>query len=372
VVIGVIVTVFPTPTEAPTLTPTPTFEPLSDKPIMGYVFSSPQEIPNTRNSIGGYEIIDWLPNSSEEILVQDPLSFKTINVFNGEVKQYATFDAPGEDRPLVWLTDVEGVAYLAVDSQTRQVNLWLGQAGKPDPTLLLADVTVPLISVNKGKGVAVYHKPSQTMQVISPDKFNLNPPPQPLDFAFPYKEVGGLKHTAYQPQGDWVVYYGANGMWMANTVSKEIKLIDLGGNKANLLWPKEVKWSLDGKKLALTLIQGHDMYDFSHIYVLDWPSSALHKVNDSFKYVTGIAWAPDSQHLLFKASIDQKDGRDINALFITNVSTSTELLPVPIPIQGLTSRFGESLSWSIDGQIALVSYFNDTGVALYQIKISTH
>ncbi len=367
--------IFPTrPTPAPTATPTPTFEPLSDKPIMGYVFSPPKEITNTRDSVGYYEIVDWLPNSSEEILVQGPLSFKTINIFNGQVKQYATFNVPGEDRPLVWLTDVKGVVYLAIDTQTRQVNLWLGQADKKEPTLLLADVTVPFISVNKGKGVAVYHKPSQTMQVISPDKLNLRPVPQPIDFTFPNLKIHKQMYTTYQPQGDWVAYYGVEGLQLVNTKSKEIRLIDLGGNKNELLWPKEVKWSPDGKKMALVLIQGRGMYDSSDLYILDWPTGALHKVEDKFTFISDIAWTPDSSHILFKAVINQKDGFNINALYITNISIPLEIVPVPIPIEGLTS-FNGAVSLLANGKMALiVQYFdnhsNNHEVALYRIDVT--
>lgn len=368
-VIPVVVTIFPTPTPAPSPTPTPTFEPLSDKPIMGFVFKPPQEIPNTRNSVGYYEIIEWLPGNLAEVLVEGPLTLETVNVLSGTTKIYATFNAPGTIDQPTWLPEAEGVAYLASDIQTNKTNLWLGKVGSK-PEILLSDVQAPLIPIEKGRGVAVYHKSDRAMKAVSPSKQNLRPAPQPASVPFPQMMPGKLLNTAYQPGGDWIAYYNVDGFRLVNSKTGEVRLVDLGERENEPLWAFDAKWSPDGQKLALIITRDRATFDFTDLYILEWPTGTLHKVGDDFDFVTDIAWAPDSRHLLLKAVIGQKDGFNINALYITDVLTFSEIVPVPIPIEGLAG-FGDSLSWSPDGKTVLVQYFNGQEVALYRIDVTT-
>ncbi len=110
-VIGVIVTVFPTPTPAPTATPTPTFEPLSDKPIMGYVFSPPQQILQDNFM----EIVDWLPNSSEEMLIRtfadDHYLIEKLNIKTGTRQTLVKTKLNIIGNP-VWLSATQQTAYI--------------------------------------------------------------------------------------------------------------------------------------------------------------------------------------------------------------------------------------------------------------------
>lgn len=367
-VIPVVITIFPTPTPAPSPTPTPTFEPLSDKPIMGFVFKPPQEVPNTRNSVGYWEIVDWLPDSSEEVLIKGPLTLETINVISGTVKQYAEVKSPGNIFQPIWLPEAQGIAYLTGDFQTAKTNLWLGKA-ESKPEILLSDVEAPLIPIEKGRGVAVYHKNDKAMRSVSPDKQNLRPTPQPVTAPFPQMIPGKLLNTTYQPGGDWIAYYNVDGFRLVNSKTGEVRLIDLGERENEPLWAFDAKWSPDGQKLALIVTRDRATFDFTDLYILEWPTGTLHKVDDDFDFVTDIAWAPDSRHLLLKAVIGQKDGFNINALYITDVLTFSEIVPVPIPIEGLTG-FGDSLSWSPDGKMVLVQYFDGQEVALYRIDVT--
>jgi hypothetical protein len=197
VVIPVIVTVFEPPTPAPSPTPTPTFEPLTDKPIMGFVFKPPKEVPNTRRQ-DGLEIVDWLPGSSEEVLLKRVYSLETVNVLTGEVKLYATVKEPGNIWQPIWLSEAQGVTYLSQDSQVNQLHLWLGRAGG-ETEVLLSDIQAPLIPVEKGQGVAVYNNNVEGMQSVSPDEQNSKPAPQPVTVPLPQVTPGIMLDTAYQP-----------------------------------------------------------------------------------------------------------------------------------------------------------------------------
>jgi hypothetical protein len=368
-VIPVIITTIPTPTPAPSPTPTPTFEPLSDKPIMGFVFKPPQEISNTRNSVGYYQIVEWLPGNSEVVLIKGPLTLKTINVLSGVAEQYAVVSEPGNIYQPIWLPEAQGVAYLSHDSQTNETNLWLGQAGSK-AIQLLANVQPPLVPLERGHGVAVYSKSEKAMKAISPNERDPKPSPQPITIPIPQATSEKLLKTAYQPGGDWIAYYNSEGFQLVNSKSKETQVIDLGSSESPPLWVMDAKWSFDGQKLALIVTQGQFPIPFSDLYILEWPTRTLLKIEDTFTYVTDIAWAPDSKHLLLKPIIDEKDGFAITALYITDISAPPEFVPVPIPIEGLSAATN-SLSWSPDGQTVLVEYFDGQENALYRIEVTS-
>lgn len=98
----------------------------------------------------------------------------------------------------------------------------------------------------------------------------------------------------------------------------------------------------------------------------------LQKVNDTFQFIKDVAWAPDGQHLLLQPVIGEKDGFSVLALYITNVLKTSDILPVPIPIEGLSSGVIDGgLSWSPDGRKVLVHYSDNTGSALYGIEVTT-
>jgi hypothetical protein len=80
----VIVTVPPTPTDAPSPTPTPTFEPLSDKPIGGYIFSPPELVLIDNRMM----ILGWRPDSNEELITSnfgdDQFLIEFLNITSGQ------------------------------------------------------------------------------------------------------------------------------------------------------------------------------------------------------------------------------------------------------------------------------------------------
>ncbi len=369
-VIPVIVTIFPTPTPAPSPTPTPTFEPLSDKPIMGFVFKPPREIPNTRNSAGSWEIVEWLPDKSEEVLVKGPLSLEVVDVVSGTIKTYATVKEPGNISHPKWLYENHSVAYLSRDFEANETNLFLGnQEGKPE--LLLSNVEAPLIPVDNGRRVAVYSKNDEVMVDVSPNTRG-STVASPILNSLPRSERGGfdaIPYIAVQPNGDWIAHYNIEGLKLVNSKTGEEKPIELGGTES--LWAMNAKWSPDGGRLALIVTEGGFPSPFSDLYILDWPAGTLHKIQDTFTYVTDIAWAPDSQHLVLGAVIGKDEyGVNITALYIVNISNPSEILPVPIPINGLGINYRGGLAWSPDGKTILVQYFDGQHVALYQIEVT--
>ncbi|MCK6625479.1 MAG: hypothetical protein L6R45_09920 [Anaerolineae bacterium] len=361
-VIPVIITTFPTPTPAASPSPTPTFEPLSDKSIMGFVFEPPQEIPVTRNSTGQNEIVEWLPNSSEEILLKGPVSLRTVNVKNGTIKEYARVNEPGNIYQPVWLPEENGVAYLSLDLKTNQQNLWVGK-GDGQIEKIASDVVPPLIPLDKNN-VGVLKRNSDIV-ILSDTKVSANIQPIPAYLSESKPEQN--ENVARSPMGDWIVYY--------NNPEKMLQLIDTTNNKSHLIdfgqnkWVWLARWSPDGRKIALLVTEGMPPVDYSHLYILEWPENKFYQIGtDKFNFVTEMAWAPNSRHLLFLPVIDYRDGVETIGLYITDVVKPSETAPIPIPVEGLIGYKG-SLSWAPDGKKILVEYLNKSEYSLYQVDV---
>lgn len=376
VIIPVIITVPPSPTPAPTSTPfsISSFERQAAKSTFGFMFKSPQEVPNTRNP-DGFDIVDWLPGSSNEVLLKGAFTLEVVNILDGSVKVYATVNEPGNIWQPVWLSEVQGVTYISLDIQAGKQNLMLGQ-GEGKTALLSSNASLPLIplaSLKQGNGLAVFSQDGQRIRRVSSDGKEADSLPVSFDLLLRLEQkIAKTFHDiTIQPDGNWFAYYNSEDFQLFNPNTGEIREIDLGGSGFEKLWVMYAKWSPNGQKLALIVTAGGIPIDFSNLYILDWSNSKSYKVDVPFNFVSDVAWAPDNKHLLFEAVVDQKEGSDINALFITDTSTKSEILPVSVPITGLGSNFGGGLSWSADGRTVLAKYANDLGVALYRIEVTT-
>jgi Tol biopolymer transport system component len=374
----------PTATPEPTETgiaepsppePTETATPKETVTVNGYIFSLPQEIPSTRQ-ISGVEIVDWLPGSSNEVLLQGIFDLGVLNIETGGVTIYATVKEPGNIRFPIWIPQAQGVAYFSSDIQTNQQNLWLGKTGSNNRGVqLLGDGSPPLIPLNQG--LAVYSPKDKAVQGITPDGQKLSTPPAAFNRLSPaeLEQLGATaRHTAIQPRGEWIAITRHNsigGVQFLNSQTEEARLIDLGGEKSAPLWVLNAKWSPDGQKLGLIVTQGIPPVHFSDLYLLEWPAATLNKVDLPFQFIKDIAWGPDSKHLLIQSIINQENGFVTLALYLMDVSIPSDIIPVPIPTDGLSSgQLGGGLGWSPDGQKILVKYSDDIGDALYQMEVT--
>ncbi|NJN97306.1 MAG: hypothetical protein HC875_26095 [Anaerolineales bacterium] len=152
---------------------------------------------------------------------------------------------------------------------------------------------------------------------------------------------------------------------LIDTTNNKSHFIDFGQNK----WVWLARWSSDGRKLALLVTEGMPPVDYSHLYILEWPENKFYQIGtDKFNFVTEMAWAPNSSHLLFLPVIDYQDGVETIGLYITDVVNPSETAPIPIPVEGLIGYKG-SLSWAPDGKKILVEYLNKSEYSLYQVDV---
>lgn len=374
-VIPVIITVLPTPTPAPSLTPTPTFEPLSDKPIGGYIFSPPEFI-SSRSYI---EIVGWLTGSNEELIVNnfenDAYLVEIFNIKSGQRQHVVQTSDNIVGRP-VWLPDTQQIAYLAQD-KTGIINLYLSALSKQEgDTLNLEDISPPLAPAFDGKSVLVFDKEMRQLQKSNRDtKRALE-----LSITEPLPNMNGGPFARYQAawsnSTNWVAYYNPKKFMLINPKISEIREMNLGKISRNLedFWVLYAVWSLSGEKLAMVVTSDSPDQNitFTQLAIFDLTTGNMQLIDDNFIYVTNVAWAPDNHQVLISAVIRQLDGYNVEALFLVNTETK-QIDPVPImPQDALGFSSFSSLAWSPDGKQIIVGYAVQPGQSgWYRVAVKT-
>jgi Tol biopolymer transport system component len=364
-VIPVIVTVFPTPTPAPSPTPTATFEPLSDKPIEGYIFGPPELIAPR----GYIEIAGWLPGSSEELIVSDfedeHYLVEFLNVKTGQRQRVVETSQNIVGKP-VWLPAVRQMAYLAQD-KSGALNLYLSSAaGKPNSsTLALGNLSSPLAPAPDGKNVLVFDNSMRQLLRVGQE----TPVARRLSVA-DLPSAGGTGpfaryQDAWSDKTDWLAYYSPEKFVLINSQTGESRNVDLGKTSPGIekFWAAYATWSPDGQRLALVVTSDSPFQtiSFTQLAIFDLSTGNLQLIKDNFAYVTNVAWSPDKSNVLISATTGQLDGYDISALFLVNIDTG-QISPVPVaPKDALGFSPFSSLAWSPDGKQVIVGYAERPG-----------
>lgn len=72
-------------------------------------------------------LVDWLPQSTAEILIHGTRDLGILNIKTGQLDVYTTSGVPGEFRHPVWVNNPPGIVYFTVDEDG--FDLWLTQTG---------------------------------------------------------------------------------------------------------------------------------------------------------------------------------------------------------------------------------------------------
>jgi WD40 repeat protein len=366
-----------TPTPAPSPTPTPTFEPLSDKPIGGYIFSPPKLI-LTHNYI---EIIGWVPDSNEELIIRnfdnDKFLIETLNINTGLRQRLVETDHFIVGKP-IWLPATKQIAYLAQD-ETGAINLYLNNPGEKDvDTPTVSQVSPPLVPDKTGDSVLVFDSQTSRLLDISQtegatEKLLLTEPLSPVGFG-PYPQY----QATWNEKTDWIAYYHPEKLVLVNSQTNQTQTVDLG--KAPGEWGQwgaiDAAWSADGQRLAIIATSSEVIsatVPFTQLIIYDPATGKVQLIADDLTYITNMAWAPDNENVLISGVIRQnKEGLDVNALFLVDVTTQ-QIVPVPVMPDGAHGlSWHRSLTWSPDGKYIVVGYTEvPTEGRWYRISVKT-
>jgi len=337
-----------------------------------YTFSEPQVVYPPHSSDSDVEIVEWLPDNQQVLIVQNikGVPQQTIELFNsetGERKVYATREQT--EQPPSWNQESEAVIYpvkhiLAFKNNipeiTRQV--WVSY-GSPDTAQMLAD-NLPqfAVAVKQGSGQTAYFsnkqisRKNEVMQSMASAPFDLE--------QWNYRNMKSgifplMYDMTWRPGSSQVFLYtfadeDPGYTFLLDVDSGEICELNLDG------WAFFAKWSSNGRYLAI--VRGQETsfpISSTDLTILDSATGSLYTMEVvpqeliGRHFVGDLAWSPDNHHLLALGSNVSfphcaPDCYDDTRLYLVEFLSGQvdSILP---DRQFIANTSGTNLAWSPDG-----------------------
>lgn len=340
------------------------------------MFGKPEELRGLNDSV----IREWLPNSSEEIIIVGGNFLEIVNILTEAKYRLAQWDNEiyAFTGNQVWVSSFKEAALILFNLQTGRYELWVtASEKKPVEQSILTNVSSSFIPLDVITGLGIYDLETQTLKAISDQGKLVQVVSQPLRAMPTTTET--LPYNVAK-LNDKVAYYNRDDFLIVNLNTKTAKDVNFTDEQGRSLSAWNVKWSWDGRKLALLLSERNPTLTFMDLYVYDPMDDALRKVETSFtSYVDAVAWAPDSHHLIVNAVIGEADYKtspsdsvvsDANALFLVDTVT-WEYSPIPFFPPDIASSIGQVL-WSPDGKYLITRYrFYQGETSTYRIQVKS-
>lgn len=358
------------PTPLPTLVPPPICDIKPPVEVtMSYVeektdfpvFSEPKIV--ATNSVG-FSIAEWLPDSQRLLVSEGDGAFGTIStldVTTGEMVEYAKRrDLSGT--PLVWLDDAQGVIF--VDATTEGWELRFSD-GKEPITLAneLASVSITKDPSGERVATAFSSEPGALMTVnvtgqkdsVTAIELNEETKRVPLSSDDGY-------HLAWSPNGDWLVQYMGENLYLIHTQTQRICSFDLGDyGEAGQGRVFYVQWSPDGRHLSMAIKRQNPTPELNILDIDSMELSVLSLPLDTETWppesIGRSVWSPDSQTILVQVgSYDDETEKVMVNWILVDVQARqySDVLPDYKFLPGIGN-----ITWSPDG--SKVAYSCPTG-----------
>lgn len=337
---------------------------VSAPPLESYVFSEPKVVLTSTGTIG---IVGWLPDSERLLIVQDVpktnrQTIATFNIQNGELRPYAERERSSA-KP-VWVSVSEEVAFTTVTD--RQSELRISQ-GDPDTTQpLVSGLSSMFLGIDLAGQQLLYVTENQPQRLSTLSKVaqttNINLSRWEYPSLEPWK-TPGMYRMAWRPGTPQAAFYNSTYFFLADVESGQGCEIDLGKEKGEggfQLWAVVAQWSPDGRYLAMLTTAGVPPVRRVGLSILDMNTGKLSPRHPEAYtapgqyYVMGVTWAPDSQTVAILATVEEKEGAQLDGLYLVNVTTgeNRRMLPqMTFPGGGA----GWNLAWSQDGNYLAIT-----------------
>jgi hypothetical protein len=314
-----------------------------------YIFGPPQVVLTHTSAVG---IAGWLPDS-ERLLITRRLPTDTIreyvetfNVRTAELHQYGERSS-GDVKP-VWLDTPHKVAL--ADLSDKQYDLWIsdyGNARARQP--VFRNVEYPLA----GGGNTVVIVPRHQRRLVPVDGAGQAGGPLPIDLAtYGFAPDNTLTYfrMAWSPAGTRLAIYDIHRLLVVNVQTGQVQEIDLGDRpEYGRIWAFHARWSPDGRYLALLTTAGDLPAHFVDLTILDMTTRTFRRIDLGLRYVSEIAWAPNSRHLVIRAVVFQEEGRAREGLYLVDIVTGATRRMLPDMLFGTNGDFTWNLDWAPDG-----------------------
>jgi dipeptidyl aminopeptidase/acylaminoacyl peptidase len=333
-------------------------------------FDDPQIVLTEKSTI---EIIQWLPESDKVLIILDtsPQVHQLIETFDVKTKQTQLFaERDGAYGFPVWLEPLQAVAYsTSVDDHEE---LWISYGNHQDHEQLSNRVYGGSLATNKDLLFFLSPSAGGQPQVWNSELKSTTAVPFDLrdwlysKYVKPYfSGIVGVGNflAAYKPDGSLIALNANPWLFLVDTHTQQICEVELGESAELPLWAFIIRWSRDGRFLAMltTNTEPGALFHFSDLTLLDTATGELKTIKElapgvipGQHYVTDFAWSPDSRYIAAVAVTGTKDGVEEKGLFLVN-PYSGEAQPIPssrVPIGG---SWTQEIAWSRDGsQLAVV------------------
>lgn len=331
------------------------------------VFSEPKVV---LSSPHGISLVSWLPDN-ETLLIKrrQPNSVEeTIETFNtrtGQSQIYAVQDGPSLP---VWLPDLNAVAYTtgvrSSDNSVDHYELWISFGSPDKQSRISADVSLHSAALLGQK--LTYFSPSTVARPQIWDSVTGHTRTAPPNLEpFVYSKFPGIpvSATAFarniqiapHPGGRWIALYGSALLFLADGETGQVCEIDLGTENTLPRWAYHLRWSSNGRYLAMLVSSGYPgaMLPGNEIVTLDVLTGRIHTVNNiNTTFVYQIDWLPNSQVLSSLINIQTLNGRPYMGLVLIDVDK--ENIHRVLPDHAFGGGAANLLIWSINtGKIAV-------------------
>lgn len=330
-----------------------------------YIFSDPQMVHVSPGNIG---LVDWLPDNQLVLLTRDDSdkNLQTIELFNpqnGESQIYA--ERRNVPAPPIWLPGLKAVAYsdMKVLDATKQPvvftrQLWISQGVGNKAQSIADNVSSFYLDADPNTNQIAYLIDRQLslqnteLNITHAVNFDPNAWESP-------KESGQIQPLyyamAWRPGSVQIAFYNENRFLILDTNTGEACEVDLDG------WASVARWSPNGRFLAMVRTNGPMPDKYSDLAVLDattgtfYTSQIAPELNGQH-YVTDIAWAPDSRHLIALGEVrenSQGEKQNRGLYFVDFASGQSIHLSLEQSFGG--GWWGSNMVWSPDGSKLLVA-----------------
>lgn len=301
----------------------------------------------------GFSIAEWLPDNQRLLISQGDGAFgsiSTLNVATGEIVEYAQRrNLSGSS--LIWLEEAQGVMFVDATPEGWELRF---SDGAEVITLANELASVFLAKDPSGERVATSFslEPGALMTVdvagqtelITTTALNEETKRVPLSSSDGY-------HFAWSPNGNWLVQYLREDLFLLDTYTRSLCSIELGNyGEAGIGRVGYAKWSPDSQYLAM-IFSGPT--PTAQLAILDITSGELsimqltpeENVWPPFS-LNDFTWSPDGKYLIAKVSVGKQDGISQFGLFLVDIYSKNSFRLFPnYAFLGV----GQSLTWSPDG-----------------------
>lgn len=317
-----------------------------------YIFNSPQIAFKSDLS---FELAQWLPDNTNLLVTyaiggqSSKEEIAVVDLSKNELRKYSVRNY--NSSVPVWVAATNSIYFTnRMDSQNYGLfSIPFQPSGLSNVTLLATLPSEYFTPIIGGKLAAFSSDSKKAISILRTD--TLQSQSQEISFNWASKRSGlQPNRLAWNEFLNIVAINDPTGLFLLDIGSGNACSVDLGKYDEEKLWPYYVKWSQDGKYLAmLTTIGSTPIHTYMDLEILDVGTGVISSISsinnlDNTHYFVDISWAPDGRTLATVKEVDNKDA----GLYLIDATTG-KILRVLNDYSFHFGDIGRNISWSSDG-----------------------